>query len=69
MVAPQAFDRDPLRTMRLARLACELDLEVDPQTLRRAADAAPRLREVAPERVFAELKRVMGARGRSPDWR
>jgi poly(A) polymerase len=61
MVAPEAFERDPLRTMRLARLACELDLEVDSQTLSRAADAAPRLREVAPERVFAELKRVVSA--------
>jgi poly(A) polymerase len=61
MVAPEAFRRDPLRTMRLARLACELHLEVDRQTLRRAADAAPRLRQVAPERVFAELKRVVCA--------
>ncbi len=61
MVAPEAFDRDPLRTMRLARLACELDLEVDRQTLRRAVDAAPRLVQVAPERVFVELKRVVCA--------
>jgi poly(A) polymerase len=61
MVAPGTFESDPLRTMRLARRACELDLEVDPQTLRRAADAAPSLREVAPERVFAELKRVVCA--------
>jgi poly(A) polymerase len=59
MVAPDAFERDPLRTLRLARLACELDLKVDPETLRRAADAAPGLCRVAPERVFAELKRVI----------
>jgi poly(A) polymerase len=34
---------------------------VDPETLRRAADAAPGLHRVAPERVFAELKRVISA--------
>ena len=61
MVAPDAFERDPLRTLRLARLACELDLAVDPETLRRAADAAPGLQRAAPERVFAELKRVISA--------
>lgn len=61
MVAPEAFRRDPLRTLRLARLACELDLDVDPDTLRRAADAAPQLDQVAPERVFSELKRVVSA--------
>jgi putative nucleotidyltransferase with HDIG domain len=61
MVAPDAFERDPLRTLRLARLACELDLKVDRETLCRAADAAPGLRRMAPERVFAELKRVICA--------
>jgi poly(A) polymerase len=61
MVAPDAFERDPLRALRLARLACELDLQVDPATLRRAAAAAPSLDRVAPERVFAELKRVICA--------
>ena len=61
MVASDAFERDPLRTLRLARLACELDLKVDPETLRRAGEAAPGLRRVAPERVFAELKRVICA--------
>ncbi len=63
MVAPDAFDRDPLRVLRLARLACELDLGVDPATLRRAADAAPGLGRVAPERIFAELRRIVCAPG------
>ena len=57
--SPEAFRRDPLRTLRLARLAAELDFAVEPATPRRPrARSAPGLREVAPERVFAELKRL-----------
>ena len=61
MVSEDAFDRDPLRTLRLARLACELDFEVEPETRRRARASAPGLEAVAPERVFGELKRVLSA--------
>lgn len=61
MVSEQAFARDPLRVMRLPRFACELGLEVDPGTRAAAAAEAPRLRDVAQERVFAELRRVVGA--------
>jgi putative nucleotidyltransferase with HDIG domain len=59
MVSPRAFVDDPLRTMRLARLACELEFEVDAETAAAAALAAPQLVRVAPERVFAELKRIV----------
>jgi putative nucleotidyltransferase with HDIG domain len=61
MVSEDAFVRDPLRTLRLARLACELDFEVEPETRRRARTSAPGLEAVAPERVFGELKRVLSA--------
>lgn len=60
-VCADAFERDPLRSLRLARLACELEFVVDPDTLGLARASAPRLREVAPERVFAELRRVLSA--------
>jgi putative nucleotidyltransferase with HDIG domain len=60
-VSPVAFQRDPLRTLRLARLACELGFAVDPGTLELARAAAPGLAGVAPERVFAELRRVVCA--------
>jgi putative nucleotidyltransferase with HDIG domain len=60
-VSPVAFERDPLRTLRLARLACELGFEADPATQGLARAAAPRLGDVAPERVFAELRRVICA--------
>ena len=59
MVSAEAFADDPLRTLRLARLACELDFEVDPDTAAAAAAGAFRLAGVAPERIFSELKRIV----------
>jgi tRNA nucleotidyltransferase/poly(A) polymerase len=43
-VSPEAFRLDPLRTLRLARLACELDFSVEPGTLELARAAAGRRR-------------------------
>jgi poly(A) polymerase len=59
MVSTQAFADDPLRTLRLARLACELGFVVDPATAAAASAGASGLAVVAPERVFAELKRIV----------
>jgi poly(A) polymerase len=59
MVSPRAFAEDPLRTLRLARLACELEFAVDEDTVAAARPNAPALAEVAPERVFIELKRIL----------
>jgi tRNA nucleotidyltransferase/poly(A) polymerase len=61
MVAPSSFDDDPLRTLRLARFSCELAMEPDPETAAAATARAPRIVDVAAERVFAELKRVIAA--------
>jgi putative nucleotidyltransferase with HDIG domain len=61
MVSERSFVTDPLRVMRLPRFACELELTVDPATRAAAAEEAARLRDVAQERVFAELRRVVGA--------
>ncbi|MEP6953399.1 MAG: HD domain-containing protein [Solirubrobacteraceae bacterium] len=61
MVSAAAFDADPLRALRVVRLATELGFDVDAATAAAAAQRAPRLPDVAPERVFAELKRVVGA--------
>jgi poly(A) polymerase len=61
MVAPSSFDDDPLRTLRLARFASELAMDPDPDTVSAAKTRAPRIVEVAAERVFAELKRVVAA--------
>jgi poly(A) polymerase len=59
---PRAFAEDPLRVLRLVRMAVELDLEPTPETLREAADHAGGLRAVSPERIFMELRRILAAK-------
>jgi len=61
LVAPDAFNRDPLRLLRVVRLATELRFEIDPATRAAARARAPRLSAVAAERVFGELKRIVDA--------
>jgi poly(A) polymerase len=61
MAAPAAFADDPLRVLRLVRLAVELELEPEAQTLRAAAAHAGGLGDVSAERVFAELRRVIAS--------
>ncbi len=63
MISPDAFRRDPLRTMRLARLGSELGFTVDPATQSAAASEVDALASVAPERVFTELKRIVTSDG------
>ncbi|MCW2953387.1 MAG: polynucleotide adenylyltransferase/metal dependent phosphohydrolase [Conexibacter sp.] len=61
MVSAASLAADPLRVLRLPRFACELGFEPDPATVAAAADHAAGLRQVAAERVFAELKRIVAA--------
>ena len=48
MVSRGAFAEDPLRTLRLARLASELGFSTDAETMSAATLSAPGLRDVAP---------------------
>ncbi|HMD57449.1 MAG TPA: HDIG domain-containing protein [Solirubrobacteraceae bacterium] len=64
MAGAGAFAADPLRVLRLVRVVVELGLEPDPQTMRSARASAGGLREVSPERIFAELCRLLA--GESP---
>jgi tRNA nucleotidyltransferase/poly(A) polymerase len=57
----RAFEDDPLRTLRVARFAVELDLRPEPETVALARAGAGGLARVSPERVFAELKRIVAA--------
>ena len=57
--APTSFTADPLRVLRLVRLAAELGFAIDAPTLAAARAAAPGLDGVAAERIFAELKRIV----------
>ena len=44
---------------KLARLACELEFVLEPETAQVAARSSPALRDIAPERVFMELKLIV----------
>ena len=61
MVSAGVFGADPLRALRTARLACELAFDVEPETARAARHDAQGLASVAPERIFAELRRVLAS--------
>jgi poly(A) polymerase len=61
MVSAAAFENDALRTLRLARLSCELAFDVEPETAKVASKHARGLAAVAPERIFSELKRIVTA--------
>ena len=61
MVSGRALIDDPLRTLRAVRFAVELGFEIEPPTGRAVREHAPAIEAVSPERVFAELKRVVAA--------
>jgi poly(A) polymerase len=56
MVSERSFSDDPLRTLRLARLAAQLGFAAEDATIARARESAPALAAIAPERTFAELR-------------
>jgi tRNA nucleotidyltransferase/poly(A) polymerase len=56
----QRFTEDGLRLLRLARLAAEHGLAVDPETRAGAQASLDALRGVSPERELAELERMAG---------
>jgi putative nucleotidyltransferase with HDIG domain len=58
-VLPGAYERDPLRPLRLVRLATQLDLAPEPETERVTREAAPRVTVAAAERVFGELRQIV----------
>jgi poly(A) polymerase len=61
MAGPGAFADDPLRVLRLVRVAVELDLEPEAETLRSAGAEVDGLKGVSAERVFMELRRILAA--------
>lgn len=60
-VGPNAFVDDPLRVLRVARMATELGFAADDETLALGRAAAPAAAGVAQERVYAELRRILAA--------
>jgi poly(A) polymerase len=61
MAGPGAFADDPLRVLRLVRIAVELELEPESQTSNAASAHADQLRGVSSERVFMELRRIVAS--------
>jgi tRNA nucleotidyltransferase/poly(A) polymerase len=61
MASAHAFADDPLRVLRLVRLALDLGFEPDSDTAHAASVAAPELRGVSGERVFMELRRILAS--------
>jgi tRNA nucleotidyltransferase/poly(A) polymerase len=54
-----AYEADALRPLRLARLATELGFAPDPDTERLTLEAAHTVTNASPERIFAELRRLV----------
>ena len=63
VLGPRAYAEDALRPLRLARFAAELGFSPDPKTERLTRDAALRVRDASPERIYAELRRLLIADG------
>lgn len=60
VVGPGSFADDPLRLLRAARLAAELRLSIEPETLKLAREEAARAGEPAGERQLIELRQLIG---------
>ncbi len=58
-VGPRTFAADPLRLLRAARLATDLSLRIDAETVALAHDSAARAAEPAGERQLAELRLLL----------
>lgn len=72
-LSPHVFNEDPGRLLRAVRLAGELGLRMEPDTVRQLVADAHLLTRVAPDRVRDEFLRILtpdGARGRiqTLDW-
>jgi len=63
VVGAEAYERDPLRALRLPRFTAELGFAPDAETERLTRAAAPRAAAAAGERVFLELRRLVIADG------
>jgi tRNA nucleotidyltransferase/poly(A) polymerase len=69
MVRPENFDDDPLRTLKGGRMAVKYEFELEPETLEAIRSRAPKILDVAPERVTYELSVIFSANalGRAVD--
>jgi tRNA nucleotidyltransferase/poly(A) polymerase len=59
MVRAENFDDDPLRTLKGVRMAIRFDFAIEPETLEAIRARAPRIVEMAAERVTYELSVIL----------
>ena len=59
VLGEQSYRDDPLRPLRLARIATELSLAPDAETERLTREYASRVPQTSPERIWAELRRLV----------
>lgn len=64
----EVFGEDALRIMRLARLAAELGFDIESESFESARRNAPRLKDIAPQRITDELTRILNADGKYPEF-
>lgn len=63
VLGAEAYRADPLRPLRLARFAGELGFSPDAETERLTREAAPGTAEASPERIWAEVRRLVVSEG------
>jgi tRNA nucleotidyltransferase/poly(A) polymerase len=61
MISGDNFDDDPLRTLKGVRMAVLFNMTIDPATLQAIRARAPKIRNVAKERVMYELSVIFSA--------
>lgn len=61
LVSDRAYTDDPLRPLRLPRLAASLDFSIDPATADATRAHAAAVTDAAPERIFAELRGLVAS--------
>jgi poly(A) polymerase len=61
LAGPRAFEEDPLRVLRLVRVAVELELTPESAAILAAREQAGQLASISPERVFMELRRIIAS--------
>lgn len=64
----QRFGEDALRMLRALRFACTLEFSIDPETWQALISGHREIRHIAPERLLAELGKIMAARRPSVGW-
>lgn len=53
------FSSDGLRILRMVRFACELGFKIDAKTFKTASEMVYQLRDISPERKYAEMKKIV----------